>query len=90
MDGSERDVTAQAPAAVTLPVSVWPATVTVTGAPKLPLNLLDALREYEKDEDLQVAMGSDFSAAYLKLKHNEWNAYASHFTAWERESTLDI
>jgi glutamine synthetase len=63
---------------------------TVTGAPKLPLNLLDALREYEKDEGLQAAMGTDFSAAYLKLKHNEWNSYASHFTAWEREATLDI
>jgi glutamine synthetase len=63
---------------------------TLTDAPKLPLNLLDALREYEKDADLQAAMGSSFSAAYLKLKRNEWNSYASHFTAWEREATLDI
>ncbi|ATU94928.1 type III glutamate--ammonia ligase [Phyllobacterium zundukense] len=63
---------------------------TITDAPKLPLNLLDALREFDKDEGLKTAMGSEFSAAYLKLKQREWNAYASHFTRWERETTLDI
>jgi glutamine synthetase len=63
---------------------------TIKNAPKLPLNLLDALREYEKDTELQALMGNEFSAAYLKLKHREWNAYASHFTEWERANTLDI
>ncbi|TCL90112.1 gamma-glutamylmethylamide synthetase [Rhizobium sp. PP-WC-2G-219] len=63
---------------------------TVTNAPRLPLNLLDALRDYEKDDALQVAMGRDFSAAYLKLKHGEWTSYCSHFTDWERETTLDV
>ncbi|TPQ51519.1 type III glutamate--ammonia ligase [Prosthecomicrobium hirschii] len=62
----------------------------VTGAPKLPLNLLDALREFEKDPSLQAALGTEFSAAYLKLKHGEWQSYCNHFTAWERETTLDI
>jgi glutamine synthetase len=62
----------------------------VKGAPKLPLNLLDALREYDKDKSLKAAMGEEFSAAYLKLKHMEWNSYASHFTQWEREHTLDV
>ena len=63
---------------------------TVTDAPKLPLNLLDALRTYEEDEELKSAMGHDFSAAYLKLKRQEWNGYASHFTQWERDTTLDV
>lgn len=63
---------------------------TIKDAPKLPLNLLDALREYEKDTELQSLMGDEFSAAYLKLKHREWNAYCSHFTEWERGNTLDI
>ncbi len=62
----------------------------VTGAPKLPLNLLDALREYEKDTDLVNAMGHDFSAAFLKIKSQEWQSFCSHFTDWERDSTLDI
>jgi len=63
---------------------------TVKGAPKLPLNLLDALREYDKDKSLKAALGEEFSSAYLKLKHQEWNSYASHFTQWERDHTLDI
>ncbi|MDK4706569.1 type III glutamate--ammonia ligase [Rhizobium sp. CNPSo 4062] len=62
----------------------------VKNAPRLPLNLLDALRAYDEDEGLKQAIGSEFSEAYLKLKHQEWNAYCSHFTQWERDSTLDI
>jgi len=63
---------------------------TVKGAPKLPLNLLDALREFDKDKSLKESLGEEFSAAYLKLKNMEWNSYASHFTQWERDNTLDI
>lgn len=63
---------------------------TVKGAPKLPLNLLDALREFDKDKSLKASLGEEFSAAYLKLKNMEWNSYASHFTQWERDNTLDI
>ncbi|MDW4551776.1 type III glutamate--ammonia ligase, partial [Defluviimonas sp. D31] len=37
---------------------------TVTGAPKLPLNLLDAIRAYDADEELKEAMGPEFSAAF--------------------------
>jgi glutamine synthetase type III len=63
---------------------------TVKDAPKLPLNLLDALRAYEADKELQEALGTEFSNAYVKLKHDEWNAFSSHFSAWEHQSTLDI
>ncbi|MBB4065427.1 type III glutamate--ammonia ligase [Gellertiella hungarica] len=63
---------------------------TVKNAPKLPLNMLDALREYDSDTTLKAMMGDEFSAAYLKLKHQEWNSYASHFSRWETENTLDI
>ncbi|MEM9851333.1 MAG: type III glutamate--ammonia ligase [Pseudomonadota bacterium] len=62
----------------------------VRGAVKLPLNLLDALREYKRNKGLQVMMGEEFSAAFLKLKHQEWSDYMAHFSAWERENTLDI
>jgi len=50
----------------------------------------DALRAYEKDRALRSAMGEPFSASYLKMRQQEWNAYASHFTQWERDHTLDI
>ena len=63
---------------------------TVKDAPKLPLNMLDALRAYEADVELAEAMGAEFSAAFLKLKLREWNSFVSHFSRWERENTLDI
>ena len=63
---------------------------TVKGAPKLPLNMLDALRAYDKDKVLKDAMGKEFSNAYLKLKMEEWNSFVSHFSSWEKENTLDI
>ncbi|MDB2324971.1 type III glutamate--ammonia ligase [Alphaproteobacteria bacterium] len=62
----------------------------VRGAPKLPLNMLDALREFDKDKGLKAALGDEFSAGYLKLKMREWNDYASHFSTWEKKNTLDI
>lgn len=63
---------------------------TVTGAPTLPLNMLDALRAFDRDESLKAMLGQDFAAAYLTLKHAEWNRYMSHFTQWERDNTLDV
>ncbi len=63
---------------------------TVTDAPKLPLNLLDALRNFDKDAELKGALGEEFASAYVKLKTDEWNSYASHFTQWERDNTLDV
>ncbi|MBO0663981.1 type III glutamate--ammonia ligase [Jiella sp. MQZ9-1] len=63
---------------------------TLSDAPRLPLNLLDALRAFEADEGLTTALGSEFSAAYCKLKHDEWNRYCQHFTTWERQNALDV
>ena len=63
---------------------------TVRGAPKLPLNMLDAIREYDSDTALKDAMGTEFSASYIKMKMQEWNAFVTHFSQWERDNTLDI
>ncbi len=63
---------------------------TVKDAPKLPLNLLDAIRNLEKDTELGELLGPSFVQSYTKLKRSEWNAYASHLTQWERDNTLDI
>ncbi len=62
----------------------------VRGAPKLPLNMLDALRLFDKDKALKAAMGEEFSAAYLKMKHREWTSFVTHFSQWEKDNTLDI
>jgi glutamine synthetase len=62
----------------------------VKGAAKLPLNLLDALREYDRNKTLKAMMGEGFSQAYMKLKRKEWDSFVSHFSRWEHENTLDI
>jgi glutamine synthetase len=59
-------------------------------APRLPRNLLDALRALEADEVLRAALGEPFASAYLKLQHAEWDRYMAHFTEWERDRTLDV
>jgi glutamine synthetase type III len=58
-------------------------------AKKLPLNLLDALRALERSTVLNEALGEAVVASYVKLKHDEWNAYSRHLTEWERQTTLD-
>ncbi|MBW4698560.1 MAG: type III glutamate--ammonia ligase [Aphanocapsa lilacina HA4352-LM1] len=58
-------------------------------AQPLPANLLDALRALESDTVLSEAMGTDFVASYLKLKHREWQDYCARVTPWELEHTLD-
>ena len=63
---------------------------TVAGVRRLPMNLLDALRAFEQSETLRAALGKEFTQAYVAVKMLEWNDYASHISAWERETTLDI
>ena len=62
----------------------------VENATQLPLNLLDALRVFDSNTILKGSLGNDFSKAYISLKTAEWNSYASHFSVWERENTIDI
>ena len=62
----------------------------VRGAPQLPLNMLDAIRAYDRNKVLKAAMGEEFSQAFIKMKTKEWNSFVSHFSRWEKENTLDI
>jgi glutamine synthetase len=59
------------------------------GAKKLPLNLLDALRALQASTVLRDGLGADAVASYLKLRHEDWNAFTRHLTEWERQTTLD-
>ena len=56
---------------------------------RLPANLLDALRALKCSTTLTEALGGEFVASYLKLKHHEWNVSMAHISEWERASTLD-
>ncbi len=60
----------------------------VRGAKKLPLNLLDALRELDKSKVIKSALGPAVDA-FIKLKSQEWNSFTGHLTDWERSNTLD-
>jgi glutamine synthetase type III len=62
---------------------------TVKDAKKLPLNLLDALRNLEKNTLLRDSLGHETFDGFVKLKHAEWNQYCRHLTQWERDTTLD-
>jgi glutamine synthetase len=61
----------------------------VKDAKKLPLNLLDALRTLGTSSVLKNAFGEESLGTYLQLRHADWNAYTSHLTQWERDTTLD-
>ena len=63
---------------------------TITDAPKLPLNLLDALRDDDKGNTLKSLIGHAFSDVHLKLKRQEWDSYTAHFSRWEHDNTIDI
>ena len=62
----------------------------IAKAEKLPLNLLDALRAFDKDKSFKEGLGKDFSDSFVKLKMEEWHSYTSHFSEWEKRNTLDI
>ena len=62
---------------------------TVKNVRKLPLNLLDALRAFEKSAVLKTAFGGEFMSAYTTLKQGEWNEFTRHLSHWERLHTLD-
>jgi glutamate---methylamine ligase len=63
---------------------------TVKDAPRLPLNMLDALRLFEKSKMLRASLGDEVVGAFARLKELEWNDYMRHFTEWERANALDI
>jgi len=62
----------------------------VKNAPKLPLNLLDALRAFQNNKTMRGILGAEFADSYLKLKMEEWNSYMQHFSEWERQNALDV
>ena len=72
-----------------LDINMYTEGHTLKDVPRLPLNLLDALREFGKSEVLRAGLGDACFNAFLKLKQQDWNNYARHLTQWERDNTLD-
>ena len=57
---------------------------------RLPLNLLDAVRLFDKSRIVRDGWGDEVVSSYVKLKLNEWQRYATTISPWEREHTLDV
>jgi glutamine synthetase len=72
-----------------LDINMYTEGHTVKDVRRLPLNLLDALRNFEMSDVLKAAFGEATVASYAKLRHADWNDYARHLTDWERQTTLD-
>ena len=56
---------------------------------RLPLNLLDAVRLFDKSKVLREAFGDALVSSYVKLKLEDWRSYATTISQWERDHTLD-
>jgi glutamine synthetase len=66
----------------------------VMGIETLPGNLLDAVRELERDDVLRAALGScgreDYIDYYAKIKKAEWEQAHSQVTDWELRRYLQL
>jgi glutamine synthetase len=60
-----------------------------TGVRRLPSNLLDAIRLFEKSKVLRATLGNELVNSYAKLKHQDWRSYSAAISQWERDNTLD-
>ena len=56
---------------------------------KLPLNLLDAIRDFDKSKIIRAGFGDELVNSYVKLKNQDWSTFNKHLSSWERETTLD-
>ena len=61
----------------------------VRGARRLPTNLLDAVRVFQKSKVLRAGFGDELVDSYAKLKFQDWRSYSSAISQWERDNTLD-
>ena len=66
-----------------------PAELAARGIGLLPQNLGEAITALEADATVQGALGPALSGEFIRLKREEWSAYARHVSAWELERYAD-
>jgi glutamine synthetase len=72
-----------------LDINMYTEGHTIERIRRLPLNLLDAVRLFDKSEVVREGFGDELVSSYVKLKLNEWRSYATSITPWERDHSLD-
>lgn len=60
------------------------------GIEKLPGSLLEAAREFERDEYIQQVLGTDLSRKYIEAKTKEYADYRGQVTDWELARYLHV
>jgi glutamine synthetase len=84
LDGIERAL--ESPPAVTDDLFEWPlARIREAGIALLPQSLAEAADALQADPVITAALGSTLTEQFLRLKREEWTAYARHVSAWELE-----
>ena len=72
-----------------LTINMYTEGHTVKDVRRLPSNLLDAIRLFEKSKVLRAGLGEELVDSYAKLKHRDWRSYSASISQWERDHTLD-
>jgi len=72
-----------------LDINMYEAGHRLKRAKRLPLNMLDAVRLFDKSKVARERLGDEFVSAFVKLKLEEWNSYSRSLSQWERDNTLD-
>ena len=65
-----------------LDIDVYAEGHKVRGLRKVPFNLLDALRLFEKNKIVRAGFGAEVVDSYVKLKTREWNSVTAAITPW--------
>jgi glutamine synthetase len=93
LDGIDRGLEAGEPNSANL-YELPDAEREAAGIDLLPANLLDAVRELEKNDVLRRAMGTtrdgDYVDYYAKVKRREWQAAHEQITQWELDRYLQL
>ena len=72
-----------------LDINMYTEGHTLKNVRRLPTNLLDAIRVFEKSKVLRSCLGNELVESYAKLKHQDWRNYSAAISQWERDHTLD-
>ena len=72
-----------------LDVNMYEEGAALKGVRKLPLNLLDALRAFDRSKILRDGLGDGLVDSYVKLKLLQWHQFMAQVSPWELENTLD-
>ena len=60
------------------------------GIESLPGSLLEAAREFEKDDFIRGILGKDLSEKYIEAKKEEYRQYRTQITDWEIQKYLHV